>query len=190
MQRLFKVVAMVLAAAFACVPGAGATTLKAISGDEQIQQAEAIFRGRVERIDAARDWSKPHGPVISTVRFTRLAVYKGQVASAVSLDFLGGAADGVELRVEGMPTFKAGQEYVLFVSGKQNRACPVVGWTEGQLLVDRKPDADGAVTVTSTASDWLRHTSMARGRAVMPSSLGLSQFESVLRERIAQIGSK
>ena len=170
------------------MPEAGATTLKAISGDEQIQKADAIFRGKAVRIDMARDWSKPRAPVISTVQFTPLTVYKGNVANPVSLKFLGGAAGGVELRVEGMPKFEVGQEYVLFVSGKRSQACPLVGWTEGRLKVNREANAEASVPVAGTTSDWLRHTSIARTRAVMPSRLGLSQFESLLRTRITEVG--
>jgi len=170
-----------------CVAESSATTLAPISGDEQIQKAESIFRGRVDRIDTRRDWSKPQGPVVSTVRFTPLVVYKGKVGSTVSLDFLGGAADGVELKVEGMPQFQQGQEYVLFVSGVKNQICPVVGWTEGQLAVNGTAGAEDSVSMTRTSRDWLRRTTMARSRGEMPSRLKLSDFETSLRARITQV---
>ena len=170
--------------------GAGATTLVEISGDEQIRQSQTIFRGRVERIDAARDWSKPRGPIISTIQFTPVAVYKGAVAASVTLRFLGGRTADLELKVNGMPQFEVGKEYILFVSGESGRACPVVGWTGGSLGVSRKAGAEDSVPVTAPAADWLRHTSIARDRAVMPASLGLAKFEALLREHIAEVGAR
>ena len=182
--------ATALAAAWLFAGTVQATTLKEISGDEQIQQAETIFRGRADRIDAARDWTQPQGPVISTVRFTPLAVYKGTVDAPITLRFLGGTTADISMKVEGMPQFEVGQEYILFVSGAKNRVCPVVGWTEGTLRVDRLARTDGAVPVTHVASDWLRRTSIARTRSVMPVALGLPEFESLLRQRITEVGSK
>ncbi len=181
---------VVLTAAFGIIPRGHATTLAPMTGDAQLQKAETIFRGRVDRVDMARDWSKSRGPVISTVRFTPLAVYKGTVSGPISLKFLGGQADGMTLKVEGMPEFEAGKEYVLFVSAQKNVMCPLVGWTEGSLKVDYGTNAAGAVPVSSTAASWLQHTAaMTKDRAVMPPTLKLSQFESLLRSRLSDLGA-
>jgi len=162
------------------------TTLKPISTDDQIRDAAMIFRGRVQSIDVA--WkSRGQGKIIaSTVQFTPLAVYKGDVPSVVKLEFPGGKIGDVEMKVAGIPEFQVGQEYVLFVSGDQSRACPVVGWSEGSLKVDRQTSAAGQVEVSSTAGGVLDSLN-ARSRVGGPRSVDLSDFEGRLRSRIDQI---
>lgn len=167
-----------------------ATTLKPLTGDDQIRESETIFRGKVLQIDTKRDWSNANGPVVSNVQFTPLAVYKGSATGTVSLKFLGGTAEGVTLKVDGMPKFEVGQEYVLFVSGTRNRVCPVVGWTEGQLKVDRQVSTPVEVGVTRTAKQWLRKTSVQVTRDGETLDVGLEKFETGLRERIRQVDGK
>jgi hypothetical protein len=180
---------IVLAMAGAFAMTSGATTLRVVSGDEQIQQAAAIFRGRVVSIEAVRDISRSKGAIFSIVQFAPLATYKGIVSNPVSLRFLGGTLGDVTMRVDGMPEFQVGGEYVLFVSGGSNRACPVVGWHGGCLPVKRETAAAGAVGINADCAGWMRRSSLARTRAVMPAALDLPQFESLLRGRIAELGA-
>jgi hypothetical protein len=176
-------------AALACLCAAGATTLPELSGDEEIEQAQAIFRGRVEQVNAAREQTARGNPIVTTVRFTRLAVYKGDVNPMLSLRFLGGKVGDTEMRVDGMPQFEVGQEYILFVTPGQNRACPVVGWTQGSLKVDRKDDVAGTVPVKGVSESLLRSPA-ARARVVRPAKLGLPEFEQMLRARVQQLSGK
>lgn len=165
---------------------AWATTLKPLSTDDQIRDAAMIFRGRVQSVDVARKATGQGSIIVSTVQFTPLAVYKGDVPAVVKLEFPGGKIGDVEMKVAGIPEFQVGQEYVLFVSGDQSRVCPVVGWSEGSLKVDRQTSAAGQVEVSSTAGGVLDSLN-ARSRAGGPRSVDLSDFESRLRARIDQV---
>jgi hypothetical protein len=183
-MRLFLCIA-----ALAWMQLAAATTLRELSGDEQIEQAQAIFRGRVDRADAAFEQTPRGRAIFTTVQFTRGAVYKGDVQPSVSLKFLGGRVGDVEMKIEGMPEFQIGKEYILFVSPGQNRACPVVGWTQGRLEVDRQSDAAGTVPVQGVGDALLRSPA-ARARIVRPAKLGLPEFEQLLRTRIQQLSTQ
>jgi hypothetical protein len=175
--------------ALAWAPLAGATTLRELSADEQIEQAQAIFRGRVEQVDSAYEQTAHGSPIVTTVRFSRLAVYKGDVPPSLTLKFPGGKVGDVEMKVDGMPEFQAGKEYVLFVSPNQNRACPVVGWNQGRVAVDRQVDVAGTVP-TEGVGDALLRSPAARSRVVKPAKLELPEFEQLLRERIQQLSQK
>jgi hypothetical protein len=165
---------------------AWATTLKPLSTDDQIRDAAMIFRGRVQSIDVAWKFRGQSKIIASTVQFTPLAIYKGNVPSVVKLEFPGGKIGDVEMKVAGIPQFQIGQEYVLFVSGDQTRACPVVGWSEGSLKVDRQTSAVGQVELSDTAGGVLESQN-ARSRAGGPRSVDLSEFEGQLRARIDQV---
>jgi len=169
---------------------ATATTLQPITEDEQIKSAQTIFRGRAEQIDAARETTSHGNPIVTTVRFTPLAVYKGSATGAVTLRFLGGKVGDLEMKVDGMPQFKVGGEYILFVSGEGNRACPVVGWSEGSLKVDRQASAAGEVKVSTEVAGATETGVQPRSRRVLPAGTGepLPDFERKLKARISELG--
>jgi hypothetical protein len=165
-----------------------ATTLKVITEDDQIQTAKTIFRGKVEAVNAAFKQTGQGRPIVTTVRFSPLTVYKGEAKSPVSLTFLGGKVGDRELRVSGMPHFEVGQEYILFVSADSNVACPVIGWTEGSLKVNRKASAAGLVELPT--GDPAELAISARSRKVRSTTNDLPGFESRLRQRITELGAK
>ncbi len=168
-----------------------ATTLQEISEDEQIQTAQTIVRGRAEQVNAARETGSRGVAIVTTVQFTPLAVYKGSATGPVSLRFLGGKVGDTEMKVRGMPQFKVGQEYILFVSGDRNLACPVVGWAEGSLKVDRSADAAGTVKISPDVDGTVERSVSARSRTVLTQDAAkLPEFESRLRKRISELGGQ
>jgi hypothetical protein len=168
-----------------------ATTLRTMTEDEQIQKADTIFRGRAEQIDAAFESRANGRAIVTTVRFTPLTVYKGAAESSVSLKFVGGKVGDVEMKVGGMPQFVVGQEYILFVSTTGNSVCPVVGWAEGSLKVDRRSNAAGVVSVSPDVTGAAEPAISARSRAVLTDGeTKLPDFEKRLRARIARMGAK
>jgi hypothetical protein len=171
---------------------ASATTLQSITEDEQIQAAQTIFRGRADQIDAAREATSHGNPIVTTVRFTPLAVYKGSVPGPLSLRFLGGKVGDLEMKVDGMPEFLVGGEYILFVSGEGNRACPVVGWSAGSLKVDRRNNSAGEVSAAPDAAPAAESGVQPRSRHVLPAGKpsSLPDFESRLRARISALGKQ
>jgi hypothetical protein len=182
--RIFAVLAAL------CFPCAlEATTLRALTEDEQIAKAETIFRGRAEGVESALEVSGQGRRIFTTVRFTPLAVYKGEAGGVVSLRFLGGRVGDLEMKVGGMPQFEVGGEYVLFVSGNGNLACPVVGWRDGSLSVDRRADAAGVVASFAKGGDGAGVIARSRKVLVGPGQR-LPDFENRLRARIAALREK
>jgi hypothetical protein len=185
MNRFGRAAARILgmfAAAWGLAGAGHATTLAPMSFDEQVREAAAIFRGRVTAVSARMRESPQGRAIISRVSFKRLAAYKGDVPAVVTLEFLGGKLGGEEMIVDGMPVFAVGEELILFVSGESNRACPVVGWTEGRLRVDRAELQGGKVRLTEKAAASRERT--IGTRAAGDGTLALDEFEAFLRGKI------
>lgn len=161
---------------------ARATTVPPITEAEQIARAVLIAHVRAESVTAARE--RPNaGPIVTTVRFAPLAVYKGVAPEPLRLSFLGGRVGDLEMKVGSMPLFEEGAEYVIFLSAEENAACPLVGWLDGSLPVTRT--AGGGVTVGLPPGEIVPPES----RSVLPEALPLAEFERRLREALAAAGS-
>ncbi len=180
-----------LVAAVFLTGSASATVLRLITEDDQIRQSQTIFRGRAEKIDVARESRGEGLVVVSTVRFQPLAVYKGSPPSSVILKFLGGKIDGKTMKVDGMPRFDVGGEYVLFVSAGTNRACPIVGWSDGSLTVDRQKNPAGVVSVASDKTGASPVAVVSARRHTLPDGRDdLPAFEKRLRARVDALRSQ
>lgn len=183
------------AAAAGAIGAASATSLAPITLDEQIASAARIFRGQVVESRAVEESAGGGRRIVTIVRFVPLTVYKGEVPSPIELRFLGGRVGDTEMRVDGMPEFEIGHEYVLFVSDEENLACPVIGWTWGSLPVD---PASGTVELSEPVAAGLRAPLAARAVATKsptpppggPGELRMDVFETALRERIREVGKK
>ncbi len=173
-------------AAMLSVGTLGATSLVEMSFDEQVEESAEIFRGKVT--EKAAEWRESNrGLVIYTkVTFDVLDQYKGTAEASVTLEFLGGTIGDESMVVEGIPEFRVGEELVLFVSGDQNRACPVIGWSRGKFEVAR--DAGGGGVVELSAESQVA-ASIARTRRIMrpDDRMALGEFEQMLRQRVATL---
>ena len=162
---------------------ARATTVPAMTEAAQMADAALIVRARAESVTAARESTGRGTAIVTSVRFTPLAVYKGSAPDPLSLRFLGGKIDDLEMRVGAMPTFTEGGEYVLFVSATENAACPLVGWVDGSLPVDRTANAAGVVTLPTGEKAGSIVTGASR--TVLTGDTPLAEFEQRLRDALA-----
>jgi hypothetical protein len=163
-----------------------ATSLVPMSFDDQVAEAAAIFRARVTGVAAEWRDSERGRVIFSKVTFDVLDQYKGVSDAVVTLEFLGGEIGEESMVVNGIPKFRIGEELVLFVSGDRKRACPVVGWAQGKLGVER--DGNGAGVVKLNPPSQLA-AGAARTRRVLRSDdrMALGEFEAMLERRVAQL---
>jgi hypothetical protein len=98
------------------------------------QNADRIVVGEVTSVRSA--WDKKHERILTTVEVKVAELWKGQMPAGgtVSIVQPGGAADGIEMRVHGMPQFVPGERAVLFLRGGATVAQPhsVVGMGQGK----------------------------------------------------------
>jgi hypothetical protein len=141
-------------------PAARATSVVAPSFPELVNEADAIYRGRVTAVQARRvERADGGGQVIKT--FVTVAVdkvLKGPAQKEVVLEFLGGTLGGESLLVTGMPKFNVGEQEFVFVQKNGVQFCPLVAVMHGRYRVLRDESAardyvarDNGAPLTDTA---------------------------------------
>jgi hypothetical protein len=97
------------------------------------QNAQHIVVGEVTSVSSA--WDKKHERIFTTVQVKVSEMWKGQMPAAGVITIVqpGGVAEGIEMRVHGMPNFVAGERAVLFLRGASpQQPLSVVGMGQGK----------------------------------------------------------
>jgi hypothetical protein len=123
----------------ALVPFTRATSVVPPSFTELVNEAEAIYRGRVTAVQARRvDRADGEGSTIKTfVTFAVERVLKGAEQKEITLEFLGGTIGDEKLEVSGMPKFNLGARDIVFVQRNGVQFCPLVALMHGRYRVMR-----------------------------------------------------
>ncbi|MBI2514187.1 MAG: hypothetical protein HYV96_19620 [Opitutae bacterium] len=132
---------LVLAAVSALAAPLQATSVKPPTFAELVNGADYIVRARVKRLvyEAKERPGKP--PLIYTkVTLEVLETIAGEPPAEPVLTCLGGRVGATELRVEGAPRFKEGDEDILFVQGNGRNFFPLYAVMHGRYRV-RHDDA-------------------------------------------------
>ncbi len=119
------------------MPALRATSVVPPTFPELVNEADAIYRGRVTAVEARRvARADGQGQVIKTfVTFAIDKVLKGPAQREVVLQFLGGTIGDESLVVSGMPKFAPGTEEFVFVQKNGVQFCPLVAVMHGRYKV-------------------------------------------------------
>jgi hypothetical protein len=134
------------------------TTIDAPDFAGLVNRADDIVHARVVQVSSFKDDYRGRPLVRTEVTFEVEESLMGVVnESALTLRFLGGRVEDLVMQVDGMPTFRRGEEVVLFVQGQGRQVCPLVGWGHGKLLIQRDA-VDGPSRVLRINGEPLRGT--------------------------------
>jgi hypothetical protein len=126
---------------------ANATTLSRLRFEELANQATAVARlrclGAESRLQGGEIWTE--------TRFEVLELSKGQLPDVVSIRMLGGSVGNLHSRIEGVPSFRPGEEAYLFLWGRDGEPFRVLGWTQGTFRITRDSHT-GAELVTQDSA--------------------------------------
>jgi hypothetical protein len=190
LKRLIVGLWLCLAAA-----AAHATTVLPLYLDEIIARAAVAFQGTCVDNRSGRD---PQTGLVAT--FTTFEVHdvlKGDVSASYTIKQIGGQAPGeaLRMRVQGVPTFTVGEEYVVFLAGVSSAGfSSPVGLGQGRFSVI--PEAGGArvsngrdfkeMTARMSPKALPEQAQSALDRARGPvRELGLDDFKRTVRGQIA-----
>jgi len=111
---------------------AGASMVLALDLGELTQRSERIVVGEVMAVRSA--WDSKRERILTTVELKVAEAWKGQMPGDRRITIVqpGGVADGIEMRVHGMPSFVAGERAVLFLRGGVSQPQSVVGMGQGK----------------------------------------------------------
>lgn len=134
MQRRFVLGALALAALEIAPTTRSALASQVLAMDlgELASKAERIVVGEVTSVTSA--WDQKHERILSTIEIRVAEAWKGQMPTdgKVTIVQPGGVADGIEMRVHGLPAFTPGERAVLFLRGGQAQPMSVVGMGQGK----------------------------------------------------------
>ncbi len=141
----------VLVLAFAAP--AGATTVLKLPLQEMTRKADLVVRAEVRDVQTRLE-DGGFRPVATVATFQVLQVLKGQATSPVlRMELAGGRTDKAVFHVPGMPSFRVGEEVVLFLE-KTPRGFIPAGLSQGKYTVSR--DASGRMRAVREAHDVAR----------------------------------
>lgn len=155
-------VSLVVLAVGAAVP-ARATTVLRLPVEEMTRRADLVVRAEVRSVTVRLDdaGARPLSTIVD-LRVTR--VLKGQAAGpTLRLDLVGGATKTASVSIPGMPSFRAGDDVVLFLE-KTSRGYIPAGLSQGKFLVRRA--ASGVVRAERETVNLSRVTRDVSGRLV------------------------
>ncbi len=134
----FRPIVLLLSVLALLSPAVRATSVVPPSFPELVNEADAIYRGRVTAIESRQTPRPDGGTVIKTfVTFAIDKVLKGGAKTEVVLEFLGGTVGGESLEISGMPKFKLGAQEYVFVQKNGIQFCPLVGVMHGRYRLLR-----------------------------------------------------
>ncbi len=131
--RLFLVVA-IAALALVGAQAAFATTIQKFSLQELTKKSDSIVMARVD--DAVSSWDAGHKEIYTFYTLSVLQPVKGSKGTTITLRQLGGTVDNIASVVPGMPSFKKGEEVVVFLTQKDAAGYPwVMGLQQGKYTI-------------------------------------------------------
>jgi hypothetical protein len=129
------------------VLAAGATSVIPPAFDKLVNQADYIVHTTVKSVTAEWSVDGANKHIITKVELDVIEVVTGTPPQPLVLVMLGGKIGDQELRVEGAPQFKVGEEDILFVHGNGQQFTPLVAMDYGRYRVKH----DGATGSTYIA---------------------------------------
>ena len=192
---LFTLSTGVLAIVLLGAAPVSATTVIQKSFTEVVQEAEVIAVGTVTTI--AAEWDAAHNRPFTLVTFSTLDVLKGtHTEPELTLRVLGGPhPDGSILQIAGVPQFSLGERLVVFVTGNDHYAVPLVGLWQGvyRVIFDTERGVDTIysharqpVTSLPTATGGLLHEDDQLSSAVQQPApaMSLETFTEVIAQEV------
>src|SRR5438270_7350610 len=144
MARKTSLLALAFALTLAAVPRANATLVRAMSFDNKVEHAASIILGKC--VATRAQWDGEHRWILTYSTFRVEQSMKGNAPGEITIVTPGGAVGGVHQDTIGVPTFREGDENVVFT--KATALGPtVLYFDQGTYDV-----ADGMVTPRPTGA--------------------------------------
>jgi hypothetical protein len=181
--RRFLLAGLALGGLVAGRPAAASQVL-AMDLPELTARAERIVVAEVMSVQSR--WDSSHKRILSTVELHVSEVWKGQVAGDGRITVVqpGGAADGIEMIVHGLPRFQSGERAVLFLRGADGKPASLVGMGQGKRLLNYEPAGKRWMVGTGDLSAVMNVDT--KGRAVSPESAAPLPLDE-MRRQIGQL---
>ena len=112
---------------------ADATTLRKMDLSQMVARADRVVHAQA--LSNRVYWDKAGRRIYTDTTFEVIEEAKGRGPNRLTVTMLGGRIDPVEVRVEGTPGFRPGEEVVLFTSPGPGGRKNLVGFSQGVMRV-------------------------------------------------------
>lgn len=153
MRRLARLFFLFLGAA----GSAAATTVAPPEFGALVNGSDYVVHAITRNVNAEKRTGARGVKIVTRVELEVIEVVAGTPPEKIILEMLGGRVGDEELRVEGAPRFRVGDEDILFVSGNGRTICPLYGMTYGRYPISSDP-ATGRRVVLRNDGEPLRDT--------------------------------
>ncbi len=120
-----------------------------------VNQSDYIVRATVRSV--ASEYVRPGSrKIVTKVELDIIEVVAGTPPQPLVLKLAGGRIGEDEMTIEGVPQFRTGEEYILFVQGNGRQIVPLVAMMHGFYRIER--EADGRAYVARSNRVPLRDT--------------------------------
>ncbi len=162
-----------------------------LSLEQVVSAADRAFVGRVVAVRSGRDRA---GLPSTWVTFSVMEAIKGVRGSKVTIKQIGAAeplSDGSVYRIPGVPSYKPGDEMVLFLAGKSPAGfSSPIGLSQGKFPIVHR---DGHAFVTATLESAGAVSGALRAQTSTPiqsADAELDQFLTVVLRLVADNGGR
>ncbi len=159
-----------------------ATSVREVSLQEMLAQAEFIFEGEVIRV--AVQQTPDHRP-FTRISFRVLEVIKGCFEHpTITLDFLGGKSGGKHLAVTDMEYPALGEHGIYFVESLSRRQVhPLYGWSQGHFVT--YADESGRLRIQTAAGQPVTRLEFEPAAGLPRISRGIAKGVLTRRDALA-----
>ncbi len=112
-----------------------ATILEKIDFDRLCKTADRIVLGTCT--EKSSGWDEKKTTILTTYTFQVKQTLQGDASETVDVVTLGGIVGNQGMQVAGSPSFRNGDDYVLFLTRGEDGSYTCLGWTQGRYEVHR-----------------------------------------------------
>jgi hypothetical protein len=179
-QRRHFLWVILLMALILTVVLAQATTFSRLPFQELANQATAIARVRCLHSRSLMEKKE----VWTETTFEVLEQHKGTLAGTITIRMIGGRVGNLHSRVEGVPTFRTGEEAYLFLWTEAGEPWRILGWMQGTFRIGRD-NRTGGETVTQDSPAGAAFDQQTREfRRESLRALPLPTFQAKLKQAV------
>lgn len=178
---------LLLSASFVVHAPATASVVTYMDTPTLVRLSPVIVRGTVSSVESIL--AGEDATLLTEVQLSVSEVFRGSTdGDVISVRVLGGRFGVREARVYGTPTFRVGEELVLFARPTKAGWLTVTGLFQGKISIERSGGARFAVR--ASAPDAERVMVLNRTQTVEPSRAPLAAWLGKLRRHVREIPSK
>jgi len=158
---------------------AAATTMAQLDTRALTLQSSDIVIGTVEQVHSY--WNPAHTRILTDVTVAVSRSLVGEAADRITLTQYGGEVDGVRVSVPGCPSFRTGEEALLFVWRDPRGVAQVNGLAQGKFDIARDA-ATGEMLVQRRTPGFAVRDVKTLGRVAQGQAAPALRLDALVRE--------